>query len=119
MTDEQYQHFKKVVEDKGYKLWNVPRSIHSESFYYYKGFAHYVNEDEKQPGYQVIFLVYEFGHQTGAPEAYDWGVTPLVLTESHEWSRIDLEITEQNFDVDKVEQFAHDFYFNFLLTHGL
>ena len=121
MTDEQYQHFKKVVEDKGYKLVDVPRTISNENFYYYKGFSYTEDEGsgERTPGYQVIFLVWDFRKYEQVPDCDEWGITPMVLTESHEWSRIDLQITEQNFDVDKVEQFAHDFYFHFLLVHGL
>ena len=120
MTQEQYDLFKATVEEKGYKLHNVPRTIHNEDFYYYKGFAYSEKDEEKEAGYQVLFLVWDFtNYRDCQPEDYCWGVTPLILTDSHEWPRIDLEITAQNFDVDKVEEYAHDFYFNFVLTHGL
>ena len=121
MTEEQYKHFKQTIEDKGYKLVNHPNTIHNESFYYYKGFAYTEDEDgECTPGYQIIFLVWERFHMTHIPNMDAYGVTPLILTNNHEWERIDLEITDDKVnDVDSVEQFAHDFYYKFLLVHGL
>ena len=120
MTQRQYEQFLKTIEKKGYTLCNAPKTISNESFYYYKGFAYTDDENgNRLVGYQVIFLVWDFRELPNVPDYDAWGVTPLILTESHEWSRIDLEITEQNFDVEKVEQFAHDFYYNFLLVHGL
>ena len=120
MTEEQYELFKTIVEKKGYKLRNVPRTIHNEHFYYYKGFAYTEIDGEKEAGYQIIFLVWDHRqYMLGQVDDYNMGVTPLILTDSHEWPRIDLEITAHNFDVDKVEEYAHDFYFNFVLTHGL
>ncbi len=120
MTEEQYHKFKATIEKKGYGLHNVPRTIHNENFYYYKGFSYTDVDGERYPGYQIIFLVWDFReYRYCQPENYCWGVTPLILTESHEWSRIDLELTAQNFDVDKIEEYAKDFYFNFVLTHGL
>ena len=54
------------------------------------------------------------------PQELTMGITPLILTQNHEWERIDLEITDDKvIDVDFVEHFAHDFYFNFLLIHDL
>ena len=58
--------------------------------------------------------------ETPVPQDLQMGITPLILTQNHEWERIDLEITDDNvIDVDFVEHFAHDFYFNFLLIHDL
>ena len=119
MTQQQYEQFKAVVEKKGYKLCNVPNTIHNEHFYYYKGFA-YLDGEDAQAGYQVIFLVYDFNRNfANIPDDYEWGVNPLILTDSHDWPRIDLEITVNDFDVDKLEQYAHDFYYNFVLIHGV
>lgn len=120
MTQEQYDQFKAKVEEKGYKLRNVPRTIHNEHFYYYKGFAYTDIDGEHEAGYQIIFLAWDFRpYRDSQPEDHEWGVTPLILTDSHEWPRIDLELTATDFDVDKLEQYAHDFYFNFVLVHGL
>jgi hypothetical protein len=116
MTQEQYETFKAAVEKKGYKLHKVPRTIHNEHFYYYKGFA-YPDKEDTQAGYQIIFLVWDFRpFRDGQSEDYEWGVTPLILTENHDWPRIDLEITVNDFNVDKLEKYASDFY-NFVLTH--
>lgn len=114
MTKEQYETFKTIVEKKGYKLSNARGTIHSEHFYYYKGFA-YPDEEDAHPGYQIIFLVWD--HSEYIREGLDdyiFGVSPLILTSSDEWQRIDLQITEQNFDVDKVEDFACVFYHSFI-----
>ena len=120
MTQEQYEHFREIVEKKGYTLCNKPNTIHNEHFYYYKGFAYTNVGGEREPGYQIFFLVWNHrDFYLSQPECYNMGVTPLILTDSHEWPRIDLEITVQNFDVDALEQYAHDFYHNFVLTHGL
>lgn len=120
MTQEQFEQFKTTVEAKGYRLHNIPRSITNEDFYYSKGFANTEDEyGERIPGYQILFLVWDFRKYEQVPEHDERGITPLIITESHEWSRIDLEITQQNFDVDKVEQYAHDFYYDFVLVHGL
>lgn len=121
MTVEQYDNFRVVIEEKGYQQRNAKGTIQSEDWYFYKGFA-YPDKEDAQAGYQIIFLVYDrrFAVQRAElPKGYTMGVVPLILTDNHEWSRIDLTITEQNFDVDKVEEFAHDFYYKFLLTHGL
>ena len=115
MTTEQYNHFVEVMEKRGYKLYKRKATIQREDFYYYKGFAY---DENGNVGYSLLFLVYDFGYIAN-PEEYEWGVMPFVITESHEWPRIDLEITDNNFDVEKVEEYAHDFYFNFVLTHGL
>lgn len=120
MTQQQYDNFKQTVEANGYKLCNHAKTISNENFYYYKGFAYTEDENGKRSsGYQVLFLVWDFRMYEHVPENYEWGVTPMVLTDSHDWSRIDLMITEQNFDVEKVEHYAHDFYFNFVLVHGV
>lgn len=124
MTEEQYDQFREVIRKKGYKQYNHPGTIHNESWYFYKGFAHTEDEDgEQSPGYQVIFLIWDHRNhrvETPVPEDLTMGITPLILTQSHEWERIDLEITDDKLtNVDSVEQFAHDFYFNFLLIHNL
>lgn len=67
----------------------------------------------------MLFLVWDFRQFDAVPECDEWGVTPMVVTESHDWSRIDLQITDRNIDVEKFEQYAYDFYFNFVLIHGL
>lgn len=119
MKQKDYDKFKATLEAKGYKLVDVPRTISNENFYYYKGFAYTENEEsgERTPGYLVIFLVWDWRTYDYIPD--DWGVTPLIITESHDWSRIDLKITDQNPDVAKFEQYAHDFYFKFVIVHGL
>ena len=120
MTQKQYEQFKATLGAKGYTLCNVPRTISNESFYFYKGFAHTEDENgNRSPGYQVIFLVWDLRKYDSLPKYDTWGVTPMVLTDSHDWSRIDLQITDRNIDVDKFENYAHDFYFNFVLVHGL
>lgn len=120
MTQEQYEHFKRSVVGKGYNLYNTSKCIQSEDFYYLKSFAYTEDEyGDKIPGYKILFLVYDFRKYDNVPESDVWAVTPLILTDSHDWSRIDLQITEQNFDVDKVEQYAHDFYYDFVLVNGL
>ena len=119
MTVEQYDQFREVIRKKGYKQYNHPGTIHNESWYFYKGFAYTEDEEsgERTPGYQVFFLVWDWRTYDYIPD--DWGVTPLIITDSHDWSRIDLQITDQNIDVEKFEQYAHDFYFNFVIIHGL
>ena len=124
MTVEQYDQFREVIRQKGYKQYNHPGTIHNESWYFYKGFAHTEDENgERSPGYQVIFLVWDHRNhrvETPLPQDMTMGITPLILTQNHEWERIDLEITDDKvIDVDFVEHFAHDFYFNFLLIHDL
>lgn len=124
MTVEQYDQFREVIKEKGYKQCNYPNTIHNESWYFYKGFAYIEDEcGDHSPGYQVIFLVYDRRNhrvEIPLPDNYTMGVTPLILTQNHEWERIDLEITDNNpLDVDCVEQFAHDLYYQFLLTHNL
>ena len=124
MTVEQYDQFREVIRKKGYKQYNHPCTIQNESWYYYKGFAHTEDEDgERSPGYQVIFLVWDRrNHRVDipVPDKNTMGITPLILAQSHEWERIDLEITDDKLtNVDSVEQFAHDFYFNFLMIHNL
>lgn len=118
MTGQQYEKFKAAIEEKGYKLRNVRGTIHNEHFYYYKGFDYNMEADEW--GYQIIFLVWDWSeYPSMIANADHFGVEPLIITDSHEWPRIDLQLTNDNFDVDKVEQYFHDFYYNFVLTHGL
>ena len=115
MNKEQYKSFKKAAEDKGYKLWNVANSIQRESFYYYKGFA-YQDSGERRAQYRVLFLVYDFTSNSCVPENDSFGVTPLVITESGQWPRIDLELTKDNFDIKDVEDYAKEFY-NFVTDY--
>lgn len=124
MTVEQYDQFREVIRKKGYKQYNHPGTIHNESWYFYKGFDYTEDDDgESSPGYQVIFLVWDYRNhrvEIPMPQELTMGITPLILTSNHEYERIDLEITDDKvMDVDSVEQFAHDFYFNFLLIHNL
>jgi hypothetical protein len=114
MTKEQYETFKATIEEKGYKSYNVKGTIHNEDNYFYKGFA-YSDEEDAEPGYQIIFLVWNHSEymQEGLDD-YIFGVSPLILTSNDEWPRIDLQITKNNFDVDKVEDFACAFYHSFI-----
>ena len=116
MTKTQYKAFVKSAEKNGYSLVNRKSNIQNEDFYYYKGFAY---DDKGRPGYQILFLVWDREPFHDLPAHYAVGVSPMIITESHDWSRIDLQITESNFDIKKVEDYAHNFYFNFVLVNGL
>ena len=114
MTLEQYEKFASIVEHKGYRLSNVKGTIQNEHFYFHKGFAY----NGEHPGYQVLFLVWDYRDAADMPDDYRMAVTPLILTESKDWPRIDLSITITNFDVDKIEEYAKDFYYHFNLLRG-
>ena len=115
MTLEQYERFKTVINIKGYRLSNVKGTIQNEHFYFHKGFAY----KGELPGYQILFLVWDYKDAADMPDDYRMAVTPLILTESKEWPRIDLSITITNFDVDKIEEYARDFYYHFNMLRGL
>jgi hypothetical protein len=101
-----------VIEARGYKLCNVPGTIQNESYYYYKGFEYPENLEDAEPGYQIIFLVWDRRNYPDStlPDEYTMGVTPLILTSNYMWPRIDIQMTKQNFAVSSVELFAKNIY---------
>ena len=112
MNEQQYNRFKAVIEARGYKLCNVPGTIQNESYYYYKGFEYSESVEDPTPGYQIIFLVWDRRNypDTTLPDGDIMGVTPIILTQSDTWPRIDIELTKQNFAVSSVELFAKNVY---------
>lgn len=117
MTARQFRKFEKEMEKLGYKLYKRARTIQNESFYYCKGFCYDWRKDDHDPGYQILFLVYDWSNIPGN-NGDVYGVTPLVITSSDLWPRIDLELTVQKIDVVKFEKFASDF-FDFLIVSSV
>lgn len=115
MTTKEYNTFVEEIERNGYKKWRLSKCIQNEDFYFYKSFA---KNDKGISGYQVLFLVWDSRNYPG-DGSHGFGVSPHIITESDEGSRIDLTITEDNFSLENIEKFAYDFYFKFILTHEL
>lgn len=113
MTQKEFEQFEKIIKTKGYQR-KEDGILNDGKPYYSKGFGD--PKDDSQPFYQVVFNIKDYSSINRML------VIPLILADSHEWASIEINVLEEdagNVNVDKVEKFAHDFYFDFVLVHGL
>ena len=113
MTQKEFEQFEKIIKTKGYQR-KKNEFVNGVEPYYWKCFGN--SEDDSQPSYIVRFLIKNHSSINQGLEI------PMICADSHEWASIEMNVLEEDagkVNIDKVEKFAHDFYFNFVLVHGL
>lgn len=116
MTTKQYKKFEKEMEVRGYKLYNRSRTVYNEHYYYCKGFCYDYRKKDPSPGYQLLFLVYDW-RDVSDFAVDDYGIQPLIITSNKKYSHIDLTFLPDKINVKEIEEYAEDFYHQFVLAY--
>lgn len=108
MTGKEYNEFEELLSSHGYRKYKG--SITNEDYYWCKGFEYKVDEyEEKNPSYQVIFSVWDYRDKPHlrVPDFDKVGVEARVIMSCN--GRIDLELTQEKFDIADIENKATSF----------
>lgn len=109
MTNKEYNEFEELLSSHGYRKYKG--SIINEDYYWCKGFEYKVDEyEEKNPSYQVIFSVWDYRCKAHlrVPDFDKVGLCARVIMSGE--GRIDLELTQDKFDIADIEMKASSFY---------
>lgn len=107
MTTKEAKDLESLLESKGYKYYNQCLSS-NEDYAYSKSFDITYDEDgERNIGYQVLFRFWDW-RQYGKAGLCEFGLDVAVLVSQEH--RSDLVFTQEEYDIEKIEQIAEGFY---------
>lgn len=107
MTTKEAKDLESLLESKGYKYYNQCLSS-NEDYAYGKSFdITYDEYGERNIGYQVLFRFWDW-RQYGKAGLCEFGLNVIVLASQEH--RSDLVFTQEEYDIDKIEQIAEGFY---------
>ena len=109
MTIKEYIDFAELLKADGYRKYNG--AIVNEDYYWCRGFEYQVDEyGDRSPAYQVLFSVWDYRDkpQLRMTDFDKVGVCARVIMSGN--GRIDLELTQNEFDIKDIETKAQSFY---------
>lgn len=109
MTIKEYIDFAELLKDNGYRKYNG--AVINEDYYWCRGFEYQVDEDgNRRPSYQVIYSVWDYRDKPHLrmPDFDKVGICARVIMSGN--GRIDLELTQNEFDIKDIETKAQSFY---------
>lgn len=109
MTSQEYELFEEKLNTNEYQKYTG--AVVNEDYYWCKGFEYQVDKyGYKSPAYQVIFSVWDYRNKPHlrVPDFSKVGVCAKVIISRN--GRIDLELTQDEFDIKDIEIKAHLFY---------
>lgn len=108
MTSQDYNTLATALQERGYHRYEGCRGM--GHYYWCKSFAYAeTSYGEQEPGYFVIFKIYDYTDNPCVEESNRFGYTPSVIVSRNR--RLDLDFTYyEHLSVDEIEQKALSFY---------
>lgn len=110
MTSQEYEQFEEQLKSNGYRKYTSAVII-NEDYYWCKGCEYQVDDyGDKYPAYQIAYSVWDYRDKPHlhVSEQHKVGVAARVIVSGN--GRIDLELTQDEFDIKDVELKAHSFF---------
>ncbi len=107
MTTKEVKDLESLLESKGYKHYDKHLTS-SEDYAYCKSFdITYDEYGDRNVGYQVAFRFWDW-RKYGKTGLCEFGLDVIVLASQEH--RSDLVFTQEEYDIEKIEQIAEGFY---------